>query len=159
MPLSRRLGLLILILLPAWLLPGCATLSRSFEPPTLQIVNLRLLPATGLEQPFEVVLRVTNPNSLALRLKGMSYRLEVGGQALLSGATAEVPEIGPYASAELTLPVTASLISSLRLVRKLMQSDGGQNLDYRLEATLDPVARWLPPIRVVEEGALPLIAK
>ncbi len=143
------------ILLSFLLLNGCATLTPSFETPSVSVTSLRLLPSTGLEQSFEVGLQVTNPNSRALKLKGMSYSLTIDDYKLASGVTADIPEIAGYGSARVTVPVTASLMNSLRLVQSLVSTKREQ-LSYRLEASLDTGIRLMPRIKVVEEGALPL---
>lgn len=150
-PSARFLCLFVFV----FCLGGCATLTPRFENPAVEIISLKLLPGGALEQRFDVGLRVTNPNARALQLKGMSYSISINDFKLASGVTSNIPRIEGYASGDLVVPVTTSLVSSLRLAQSLMKSETRQ-INYRLEASLDTGLLWLPRLKIVEEGEVPL---
>ena len=152
---SIRKPLLGLLLLALVLTGGCASLTPRFESPTVELVSLKMLPGDGLSQQFEAGLRVTNPNSRGLRLKGMSYSLSINDYKLASGVTSDIPNIDAYGSGTLVVPISTSLLGGLRLVQSLMQTRQ-QEIRYRLEASLDTGQLWMPRLNVVEEGVVPL---
>ena len=80
---------------------GCATLT-DFDPPRVTMESLRALPTEGAVPRFEIKLRVTNPNTDALDIAGVSYSLELLGRELLHGVTRDVPRdavfLGPAAT-------------------------------------------------------------
>lgn len=148
--------LLLLTLAGVMLLQGCASVSPRFEQPTVEVLSLKMLPSAGLEQRFDVGLKVVNPNNRALNIRGMSYSLIVEGFTVASGVTADVPEVGPYAEARFTLPASTSLVSSVRLLKHLLELNAS-SLSYRLEARLDLGIPLTPKMRVVEEGKVELV--
>lgn len=149
-----RRSWLLMVLVALWL-QGCASLSPNFEQPKVEVTSLRMLPSQGLEQRFDVGLKVLNPNNRALDIRGMSYSLTIQGYTIASGVTAEVPRVEPYAEARFSLPVSTSLVSSVRLLKHLMEQSSS-SLDYRLEAKLDLGIPLAPKMRVVEEGKVDL---
>lgn len=146
---------LLLTLAGMIFLSGCASLSPQFEQPTVEVVSLKMLPAQGVEQRFDVGLKVINPNNRALNIQGMSYSLIIEGYTVATGVTAEVPTVGPYAEARFSLPVSTSLLSSVRLLKHLLELNT-TSLTYRLEAKLDLGIPLAPKMRVVEEGTVEL---
>lgn len=144
-----------LTLAAAFILQGCASLSPQFEQPAVEVLSLKMLPSEGLEQRFDVGLKVINPNNRTLNIRGMSYSLIIEGYTVASGVTAEVPKVGPYAEERFTLPASTSLVSSVRLLKHLMALNKN-SLDYRLEAKLDLGIPLAPKMRVVEEGKVEL---
>ena len=151
---SKKLATLwLLTLLLA--LTGCASLSPNFENPIVEITTLKMLPSNGLQQNFEVGLKVKNPNSVVLPLTGMSYSLSIDGYRVASGVSADLNSIEAYGEAQLVLPVSTSLMNSLRLVKGLMAS-GNREIGYELNASFDTGITFLPKISVSENGFLPL---
>lgn len=146
-----------LCLLMLWLcaLSGCATLSPSFEDPEVEVLSIQRIPSEGMEQRFSIGLRITNPNSSALNIKGMSYSLSIEDYKVASGVSAEVPTVEAYGEARFSLPVSTSLLNSIRLLKHLMELNKS-SLSYRLEAKLDLGIPLMPKTSVVEEGEVQL---
>ncbi|GAB3110636.1 hypothetical protein G8770_21000 [Aestuariicella hydrocarbonica] len=136
-------------------LSGCATLTPEFDEPDVEVTSIHRLPAEGMEQRFSVGLRVTNPNSETLAIKGLSYSLSIEDYKVASGVTAEIPVIEPYSEARFSLPVSTSFINSMRLVKHLIELNK-PSLTYRLEAKLDLGLTFMPKMSVVEEGEVQL---
>ena len=153
-PSLRRLVALVTLLL---FCVSCATLRPQFESPQVDVVSVRLLPREGGQQQFVVDLQVTNPNSSPLPIVGIAYNLYVDEFKVANGVAADIPKINAYATGRVELPVTASLVNTLRLVTKLVTSNT-ESLSYRLEAKLDTGNPFWPSLKVNESGAIPLMA-
>jgi len=139
------------------LITGCASLSPYSEPPAVSVTSFSMAPADASSGPLiRVGLRVTNPNRNALPLVGMSYSVEIEQARILSGATAELPEVPAYGTADFTVDLSPDLIGGIRLLNNLMAGNRG-SLDYRFSARLD-VGRWRPDIRIDESGSFKLAA-
>ncbi len=147
-----------ILLFPLLLLAGCATLSPYPERPTVSVTSFTLAPeSTGLAPRFRVGLNVVNPNRRELPLVGMSYSVELEGTRVLSGATADLPVVPAYGSADFTIDLSPDLLGSARLLTHLMARQRDQ-LDYSFNARLD-VGGWIPDIRVEQRGELNLAAQ
>lgn len=145
----------LILLLPLLLLAACATLSPYPERPTVSVTSFTVAPeSTGLAPRFRVGLNVVNPNRRDLPLVGMSYSVELEGTRILSGATADLPEVPAYGSADFTVDLSPDLLGSARLLGDLMGRQRDR-LDYSFNARLD-VGGWVPDIRVQQTGQLSL---
>ena len=142
----------------ALLLAGCATLSPYPERPTVSVTSVALAPeSTGMAPRFRVGLNVVNPNRRELPLVGMSYSVELEGTRILSGATANLPVVPAYGSADFSVDLSPDLLGGARLFADLMARQRDQ-LDYSFNARLD-VGGWMPDIRVEQVGRLALSAR
>ena len=146
-----------LMLLVPLLLGGCATLSPYPERPTVSVTSFALAPeSTGLAPRFRVGLNVVNPNRRDLPLVGMSYAVELEGTRILSGATANLPVVPAYGSADFSVDLSPDLLGSARLLTDLMARQRDR-LDYSFNARLD-VGGWMPDIRVEQAGQISLVS-
>jgi len=155
--LRHRYGFCVLLL--AVLLNGCATLIPHFEQPQVNVVSIKAPNRGSVDQQFRVGLRVSNPNSMALDVKGMSYELSIDGIALASGVTADIPLVAAYSEVNFEVPISVSLLNSLRLFKRLVESpqaEGRKALPYELKARIDVGGPWVPRITVSEQGEIPL---
>ena len=146
-----------ILLFPLLLLAGCATLSPYPERPTVSVTSFALAPeSTGLAPRFRVGLNVVNPNRRELPLVGMSYAVELEGTRILSGATANLPVVPAYGSADFSVDLSPDLLGSARLLTDLMARQRDR-LDYSFNARLD-VGGWMPDIRVEQAGQISLVS-
>ncbi len=145
---------LIVGLLLAFVLTSCQTWSHQLESPDIRLESMQVLPARGLTPRFSIALRVKNPNGVMLPLQGLSYRVDVEGEALLSGVKNDLPTIPGYGEALISLEVDADLVSGLRLVTRML-SQPSRHIEYLLSATLN-MGAFAPEIRLHEKGRLPL---
>lgn len=137
-------------------LASCATLSPDFDPPKVSVDSVRSLPSEDVGPRFEIKLRVSNPNTQALNIAGISYTIELLGKELVSGVTSDVPVIEGYTEEVVTLEAGINMIQMLRLLADLGQ--GGTNMDaleYRFAAKID-FNGLIPTQRVEEVGSLSL---
>lgn len=139
----------------ALLLAGCASFPTGLEEPQVKVTSLRLLPSQGMEQRIAVGLSITNPNGRDLSLRGISYTIGIENFDLLSGVTSQVPTLKAYEETPVTVEVSANLLSVARLVEHFSRRGIEDDVDYRFRAKLD-FNRWLPPMRVEEQGSIKL---
>ncbi len=142
-------GLLVLLLS----LGGCASLTPGMEKPTLKVTSIGLGKSTGLSQGFDIGLVVTNPNGVALPVKGMNYALSLNGQKVLTGANNQIPTLPAYSDTPVTINATADLISVARLLASL--STGSGELNYELAGKLG-LTGWRLPVNIKETGQVNL---
>lgn len=141
-------------LLAALLLQACAGLRPGYEVPTVTVSSFRALPSQGTLPNFEIGLQVVNPNAEALKLRGISYGISLGGHELIKGVGNDLPVIAAYGQGEFKLTASANLLAGMRLFGDLM---GGplDSVPYEFAAKLD-IGALRPAIRVKESGAVSL---
>lgn len=133
---------------------GCASLLPSLEKPAVQVESLQLLESTGVSQRLQIGLRISNPNSRSLPIKGMSYRMSLNGFDLVRGVTDSVPEIAPYSETLILLNASTDLVSTVRLMNNLLNTRTDK-LEYRLSAKID-LKGFAMPLNIVESGNVAL---
>lgn len=144
--MQRHFGFLVIVIFLGFT-SGCATLT-DFDPPRITVDSLRALPTEGAVPRFEIKLRVSNPNTTALDIAGVSYSLELLGRELLHGVTRDVPRIEGYAEEVISLEASVQMLQVLRLLGSFgAQLD--QPLKYRFLAKVD--FNGLTPTQRVEE--------
>ena len=137
-----------------FLLPACALLQPAFETPEVQITSFAVIPSDSLAPRFEIGLHVINPNSMALKLEGLSYNVELEGHRVLSGVTNKLPVIDGYGEGDVVLQADADLISSLNLLADFV-SRPREMVTYDLNAILN-VGAFFPSIHVSKSGEITL---
>lgn len=145
----------ISLFLLALLFAGCANFPTSLEEPQVKVTSLRLMPSQGMEQRIAVGLSITNPNGRDLSIRGMSYSIGIENFDLLSGVTSQVPTLRAYEETPVTVEISANLLSIARLVEYFSRRGVEDDVDYRFRAKLD-FNRWLPSMRVEEQGSINL---
>ena len=161
MMLAKLLRGLVFLLLMT--LTACAALQPKFEPPVVTVSAFRLIPSQTLNPQFEIELRVVNPNSVALNLRGVSYSATIEGHRVLTGVANRLPVIAAYSEGDVSLSATADLFGGFRLLADLMQNqyqqqnkNKAQGLNYQLNVKLD-TGRYTPPVYITEKGRISLL--
>ncbi|MEK1905387.1 MAG: LEA type 2 family protein [Pseudomonas sp.] len=132
-------------------LSGCSLLTPR-DPLHIDLVGLEPLAGQEMEMRFTVVLRVQNPNDNAIDYNGVALDLEVNGQPLASGVSAEAGQVPRFGEALVRVPLS---ISTFSLVRQAWAASGyrqGQNLPYRLNGKL--AGGLLGTVRFNDSGTL-----
>ena len=156
---TRLLNGLILFLAASWALSGCAGMGSAYESPSVSVQSFRPVSSTdgsGLPK-FEIVLHVINPNLEPLELAGVSYTISLDGHDLIKGVGNQLPVIEGYGEGTFTLTAGFNLMAGIQLFRSLTEK-GGENIDYRFEAKLDPGA-FKRKIRISDSGTISLAGK
>lgn len=154
MSVVRRLVLAVLILSVGVFVAGCSGRGEpAFEQPTVSLTSFGLMPSDGRAPRFVIGLRLVNPNATPLKVRGLSYTVELEGHRMLTGVTSRIAEVPPYAESEIELQSPIDLVSSVRLFNELVNAPGREALKYALNARLD-VEGMLTPLRLLEDGEL-----
>ncbi len=136
------------------LMGGCASLTQDIDPPKVTMESFRALPnSEGLPR-FEIVLRVANPNTVALDLAGVSYSIELLGNEVISGVTNEVPRIEGYTEELVKLESSLQLFQLLKLFAGV-GTQPTDEIEYRFAAKID-FKGLVPTQRVEETGVIRL---
>ncbi len=151
---SRALWLSISLIMATLVLNGCASLSSNFEQPKLSVTSFKLVPANRMLPKFDIGLRIINPNSTPLILRGLVYSIEIEGHEIITGVANNFPEIPAYGEGDINLQASADLLQGLQLLSGLLQKQQG-SLSYNFSARLD-VSNLLPDIRISDSGLIDL---
>jgi LEA14-like dessication related protein len=117
------------------LVAGCATLSGTTEAPYLSLVSIEPAELTPFEQKYRLAVRVQNPNAHALDISGLSYVLDINGQALLKGVSDEPASIPAYGESTLQLSGVSTLFGLMRQLRALQEGKDA-SINYKLHGKL-----------------------
>ena len=135
-------------------LTACASLNPNFEVPQVSVNAFKILPSSSLNPTFEISLRVVNPSSIPLNLKGMSYTASIEGNRILTGVANQLPVVAAYGEEEIKLKAQADLLGGVRLFADLMKPRKTA-ISYTLKVKLD-VGTFTLPIYITREGNLTL---
>ena len=145
----RRQFLLGLFVLP---LGGCEVLPK-FEAPKLSVISMKIHSADIFSQRMSVRMRVLNPNSRELPIKGISYRIEVNDSELGQGLTNTPFVVPALGEAEFDVQVTTNLAGALT---KLLGRRSQDSLQYRLVGEVSLSSGFLRRIPFDERGSVKL---
>jgi LEA14-like dessication related protein len=146
---SRRLALLGLCALS---LGGCAVVPR-LEAPKLSVVSMKMQSADIFSQRLQLRMRVLNPNTRELPIKGISYRIEVDDTELGQGLTNTPFVVPAMGEAEFDVQVTTNLAGALG---KLLGRRSQDSLQYRLVGEVALSSGFLRRIPFDERGSVKL---
>jgi LEA14-like dessication related protein len=118
---QNRVGGIILAL-GLVILGGCAAWNLRSEPPGITLAAIRPLGMRGLENQFEMDLRVLNRSDRPLTIQGIDCDLFLNDRNFAQGVGQPFKEIPAYGSDTVTLTVYSSVIDMARLVHYLIQS-------------------------------------
>ena len=115
--------------LAAPLLLGACGVTGDPVPPQVRLADLRLLDASVFEQRFELDLRIGNPNDFALPLDGLTFDLDVNGEAFARGFSDQRVTIPRLGEGVVSVAASTTLID---VVRQMMLLTRRRDLTYRL---------------------------
>jgi LEA14-like dessication related protein len=135
--ITRRLSRYLLTLTLFLGLGGCASWFSSDEPdPEVHLVKVEVVRAKLLEQKFVLHFRIDNPNDSDLTVRGMEYRIHLGGILLAEGEHEHWITVGPKASRSYRVPIRTNLWPKVKdLVKQLKSPE--QAIPYRLEGEME----------------------
>jgi hypothetical protein len=121
--LRRRAWLALPLGLPLAGLGGCATWLGD-EPLAVTLVGMEPLGGEGLEMRLAVRLRLQNPGETEVVWDGVSLDLDLDGNVLARGVSAQTGRLPRFGETVLTVPVS---ISGLAVLREVMaMARGGE---------------------------------
>jgi LEA14-like dessication related protein len=142
------------LLLITFLLSACASLAPDYEKPDLQLTNLKMLPASGLEQRFRLSFRVVNPNNTVFPVDGMSFKLNLRGLKVATGVSNKTFILAPLSEDSFEVDVTANLFNSGRLLLDIINTKP-KELAYEINAKIFTSKGLLGSIAVTRSGIIP----
>ena len=125
-----------------------------FESPKLSVVSLKLQSADIFSQRMQVRMRVLNPNTRELPIKGITYRIEVNDANLAEGQTDAAFVVPAMGEAEFDVQVTANLAGAL--ARLLSRGGTPETIDYHLIGNVALSSGFLRRIPFDERGSVKL---
>ncbi len=136
---------LVLPLLVVALFAGCAGTGKISEPPYITLSNINLLNMSVFEQCYRMMMRIQNPNDVAIPINGMSYQIFINEQDFARGVSNKSVIIPEFGEEVVEIDATSDLTSMLRQFQGLM-TGGIQKVSYRLtgKAKLANRIRKLP---------------
>lgn len=147
--LYRSFKLLLLLTLVT-VVSACAQFSQSLQKPNIALENITLANDNLLAPRFKLSIRISNPNGIALPIKGMSYAVNIQGVDLFDGVTNQIPNIPAYSDTVIDLELGTNILKAARLLRVF--SDRTDNsINYGLNAKID-LTGMLPSFNVKESG-------
>jgi len=115
---------------------------------------MKMQSADIFSQRLLVRMRVMNPNSRSLPIKGITYRIEVNDAELAEGVSNTPFEVPAMGEAEFDVQLTANLASALA---QFLSRRGSQDkLDYRLVGSVALSSGFLRRIPFDERGSVDL---
>lgn len=162
MPLRSRplvpisvLGLLGVLMVALVSLGACAGLGRAFEKPRIHVVGVDVQSVSLDSADLIFDFSVENPNSLALVLNGVGYRLRVNGEPFLDGRSDQRTELAARGTGRVQLPMKLRFADVMRVLQSL---EGERTAGYELRADFRfsvPVVGELT-VPVSQRGTVPL---
>ena len=153
-PRSRFASVVVLSLF--WLFAtGCAGLRPNIEAPQVRLAQVQLLSAGLLEQRFRLMLRVTNPNEIAVPIKGMQYAVKLADADFASGSTPQSFRIPALGEELIAVDVSTNLLASAQHLLTFMQS-GPSSLNYELTGKVQIDLPLIGGIPFSQSGQVPL---
>ncbi len=147
----------IVFLIVIALLASCSGMGSNFQKPEVKVVSIS--PSDNkngsFKQSFNIGLEIMNPNSRALNLAGMSYRIQIDGFSVLSGVAKDIPTIAGYSQETVNVNTSISILEGLRFINSLI-SKSSSSLNYRMTATIDTGVPFIGAVPIINAGKIDL---
>lgn len=127
MALNRQWGAALL----AMTVTGCAIVTAT--PPSVEVMDVRLVGLGLTEQRLAVTLCVSNPNKAALEFRRVTADLDVSGAPLASGRSDLAVQLPPRSSIPVSFTVTTTLQNVGPQLLGILNTGG---VDYRVHGTV-----------------------
>ena len=141
------------VALLALLAAACAP---HLQRPDLSVVGVTLLGSGVWEQHLRVRLHVHNPNDRALPVRGISYDMEVMGQAAATGQSEASFVVPARGDAEFDMSVTTNLAATLLQLMARGPNSLQQEVPYRLSGKVELSQGLLRSIPFDQRGTFTL---
>lgn len=151
--MTRSPGLMLIILLAGLFgLNGCAVFDRSYTEPEVRLANVEMLKSNLWEQSFRLRLRVDNPNSRNLPIRGMHYQVYLNNMRLATGVTDRAFNVPAYGSEYFDITVRSNIWRHLSDLVKLVEHQ--QPVNYRIDGHIRTGLFLSPKLTLREEGTI-----
>lgn len=110
---------------------GCASMGGLSEPPRVTLVNIEPVDFRLLEQRFRVTLRVQNPNSRDITIRGLDYEIVVNDRVFAQGVSGKPVTIPAWGENTAVVEVVSTLQRVMEQLEEL-GIRGKPSLDYAI---------------------------
>ncbi|MBK1633186.1 hypothetical protein CKO31_21010 [Thiohalocapsa halophila] len=131
---TRRTGAIVAALLWALLLTACASLTRDWLPPEVQVTSITPERIALDQQTLRVRLSLRNPNDRMLPIKAMTYKLSLEGTQIAEGGGELDKQIPAFGEAPVEVTVVADAAKALGLLPRLALRR--EPIGYRIAGTV-----------------------
>ena len=112
-------------------LAGCATMVGLSEAPRVSLVSITPVDFQLFEQRFRVTLRVQNPNSRAITIRGLDYEIVVNERSFAQGVSGKPLTVPAYGENSAEVEVVSTLQRVLEQLEELTKRDR-PSIDYKI---------------------------
>jgi LEA14-like dessication related protein len=137
------------------LLAGCA-LRPQLEPPQLSVSEVDIQGSNLWQQRLRVRMHVQNPNNRVLAVKDLEYTLEVEGQQLASGTSAQSFTVPALGETDFDMNVTTNLAGALLTLMSRGPDALSQGVAYHLTGKVTLSQGFIRSIPFDEHGSFKL---
>jgi LEA14-like dessication related protein len=160
-PDLRRTTISVLIfVISALILTGCAGLQKTYEPPRVTLAGMTIKEARAFETVFLIELRIFNTNDVPMEIKGVDCALEINGKPFAGGISGVDKTIPAYGTDLVSVVVYASVLDTVNrvfgMIRDVQASQKMQNLKYTLKGKLRLAGAIPTSVSFDSEGELNL---
>jgi LEA14-like dessication related protein len=142
--------------LPLCVLLAACVLQSHLEPPQLSVSQVDIQGSDLWQQRLRVRMHVQNPNDRALAVKDLEYTLEVEGQQLASGASAESFTVPALGETDFDMNLTTNLAGALLKLLSRGPDALSQGVPYHLIGKVTLSQGWIRSIPFDEHGTFKL---
>ena len=112
-------------------LAGCATMGGLSEPPRVSLVSIAPVDVHLLEQRFRVTIRIQNPNSRDITIRGLDYQIVVNGRIFAQGVSGKPVTVPAWGENTAEVEVVSTLQRVMEQLEEL-GNRGQPSLDYAI---------------------------
>ena len=155
MKLPRKVSALLFALCAMLVASGCTSLKDRLEAPSLELIAIQPQSLRGGNTLIALTrLRITNPNSIALPIRGGEVNMNLAGKPVAVGDLADSFTIPANGSEEIDIRISLDLASSMTLGMNMLAGD--TQLPYSLRGFVDVGIAYLGRINFVDSGEVSL---
>ena len=103
----------------------------------VSLIHIQAAGSIGLSPRFNIQLLILNPNKQDLKIEGMTLRLDIAGQKILSGVSNQIPTLLAYSETPIEIQTNLNLFYLYKLLNYLSQHTD-EDIRYQLKTKIDP---------------------
>jgi Conserved secreted protein len=143
----------VLLLFITLLLNGCSSLEK-LEPPTVTLVSIKPVTSSAMLPTFNIELRLSNPNEIAIPLRSVRYELFLNKSKVVTGSGNDLPTLPAHGDAIVTISAIPEVTGAMALAGQFLLQQPTA-MEYHFRAELDP-AIALPTLHFERTGEIKL---
>lgn len=146
----------VVLLLPLFVLSGCATTEQMISSPSVQLTSVELSEASFGSQTFVLGFDVHNPNAFPLPVKSVKYRILFDDENFARGETPGSFTIPARSDGRFQLTVDVDFLGSAAQITSLLGGGVPDHVDYELQGSLAVDIPLVRPLAFTNSGVIPI---